>query len=103
MCGTERLLELIPSHIGYGECGGVILPPRGCWSIQLMCGKAHLLSVSASCSGQLSSDLAKPVICNDRLRAAREHWWVQPQETGKVVDRGWWRWVVVVLVLILDE
>ena len=57
-----------------------------------MCGKAHLLSVSASCGGQLSFDLAKPVICNDQLRAAREHWWVQPQETGKVVDRGWWSW-----------
>ena len=98
----ERLLQLIPSNIGYGECGGVILSPRSCWSIQLMCGKVHLLSISASCGGQLPSGLTELVICDNWLGAAREYWWVQPQETGKVVDR--WRWVVVVvLVLILDE
>ena len=68
-----------------------------------MCGKAHLLSVSASCGGQLPSNLAKPIMCDDWLRVTRQHEWVQPQEMGMVVDRGWWRWVVVVLVLILDE
>ena len=96
------MLELVPSHICYGECGGVILPPPSCWSIQLMCGKAHLLCVSTSCGGQLPSDLAEPVICDNRLRAAREHEWVQPQETGKVVDRGW-RWWVVVGVLVVPS
>ena len=69
-----------------------------------MCGKAHLLSVSASCGGQLPSDLAKPVICYNWLSAAREYRWVQPQKTGKVVNWGWlWWWWAFVVALVLDE
>ena len=67
-----------------------------------MCGKTQLLSICATCGGQLPSNPAKPVISNYRLGASRKHRWIQPQKTGCVINWWWWRRVVVV-ALVLDQ
>ena len=68
-----------------------------------MCGKTHSLRICASCSGQLPSYLAEPIICYNRLGATRIHRWMQPKETSQVIPRWWWWWVVVVVALVLYQ
>ena len=68
-----------------------------------MCSKLHLLTICASCSGQLPSYLAEPIICYNWLGATRIHRRLQPKEMSQVIPRWWWWWVVVVVALVLYQ
>ena len=103
MGSAESLLKLIPCDSVYRVSGCEILPPCCCGSVKLMCGKLHLLTICSSCSGQLPSYLAEPIICYNRLGATGIHRWMQPKETSQVIPRWWWWWVVVVVALDLYQ
>ena len=100
MGSAESLLKLIPCDSVYWVGGYEILPPCCHGSVKLVSGKLHFLTIRASCSGQLPSYLAEPIVCYYWLGATGKHQWIQPKETGKVVNR--WSWVVVVVLLVLD-
>src|SRR3954463_13690605 len=101
MGSAESLLKLIPCDSVYRVSGCEIFPPCCCGSFKLMRCKLHLLSIGASCSGQLPSYLAEPIICYNRLGATGIHRRIQPKETSQMISRWWWWWVVVVVVVVV--
>src|SRR3954470_20634669 len=101
MGSAESLLKLIPCDSVYRVSGCKIIQPCCRGSFKLMCGKLHFLSIGASCSGQLPSYLAEPIICYNQLGATGIYRRIQPKETSQMISKWWWWWVIVVVVVVV--
>jgi hypothetical protein len=96
-------LELIPRDgVDVHMSVAIRLPPVGCRSIELMCGKKDFLVIHALGDHEFLLNSLKPIFDFHWVLGLRECGRVSSQEFPKPGLRWWWWWLVLLLSLVVQ-
>jgi hypothetical protein len=96
-------LELIPRDgVDVHMSVAIRLPPVGCRSIELMCGKKDFLVIHALGDHEFLLNSLKPIFDFHWVLGLGECGRVSSQEFPKPGLRWWWWWLVLLLSLVVQ-